>query len=197
MAGLQEKGESISLTPHYHFHPLHRHSDISRTIIAEGSPLHWQPDSKREPLVCESKSLTTKLRALKSFFSKAFITMHPVMWYNRQVYELHSRYLTHGTYISIYVRYYSKKFLCFAHFLESQTNFPWVSVDNHLIFCKLLSLVLANSYCKFWDFLYSSSISKFLFLVFLITIIPREFPFTLFNKMILYFIPLSTNPKKC
>ena len=40
ITGLQGKGESISLTPHYHFHPLHRHLDISRAITAESSPLH-------------------------------------------------------------------------------------------------------------------------------------------------------------
>ena len=40
ITGLQEKGEGISLTPHYHFHPLHRHLDISRVITAESSPLH-------------------------------------------------------------------------------------------------------------------------------------------------------------
>ena len=40
ITGLQGKGEGISLTPHYHFHPLHRHLDISRTITAESSPLH-------------------------------------------------------------------------------------------------------------------------------------------------------------
>ena len=32
-------GEGIYLTPLYHFHPLHRHLDISRAIIAERSPL--------------------------------------------------------------------------------------------------------------------------------------------------------------
>ena len=32
--------EGISLTPHYHFHTLHRHLDISRAIAVEGSPLH-------------------------------------------------------------------------------------------------------------------------------------------------------------
>ena len=37
---LQGKGEDISLTPHYHFHPLHRHLDISRAITAESSSLH-------------------------------------------------------------------------------------------------------------------------------------------------------------
>ena len=39
ITGLQGKGEDISLTPHYHFHPLHRHLDISRAITAESSPL--------------------------------------------------------------------------------------------------------------------------------------------------------------
>ena len=40
ITGLQGKGEGISLTPHYHFHPLHRHLDISRAITAESSPPH-------------------------------------------------------------------------------------------------------------------------------------------------------------
>ena len=34
------EGEGISLTPHYHFHRLHRHLDISRAITAESLPLH-------------------------------------------------------------------------------------------------------------------------------------------------------------
>ena len=38
--GQQEKGEAISLTSLYHFHPLHRHLDISRAITAGSSPLH-------------------------------------------------------------------------------------------------------------------------------------------------------------
>ena len=40
ITGLQGKGEGISLTPHYHFHPLHRHLGVSRAITAESSPLH-------------------------------------------------------------------------------------------------------------------------------------------------------------
>ena len=52
----------ISLTPHYHFHPLHRHLDISRAIIVESSPLHmdnnqtartgnlWFPSTSHSPL---------------------------------------------------------------------------------------------------------------------------------------------------
>ena len=38
--GQQGKREAIYLTPLYHFHPLHRHLDISRAITAESSPLH-------------------------------------------------------------------------------------------------------------------------------------------------------------
>ena len=38
--GQQGKGEGIYLTPLYHFHPLHRHLDISRAIAAGSSPLH-------------------------------------------------------------------------------------------------------------------------------------------------------------
>ena len=38
--GLQGKGEGISLTPHYYFHSLHRHLDISWAITADSSPLH-------------------------------------------------------------------------------------------------------------------------------------------------------------
>ena len=33
-------GRGISLIPFYHFHPPHRHLDISRAITAEISPLH-------------------------------------------------------------------------------------------------------------------------------------------------------------
>ena len=38
--GQQGKGKGIYLTPLYHFHPLHRHLDITRKITAESSPLH-------------------------------------------------------------------------------------------------------------------------------------------------------------
>ena len=53
------KGEGISLTPHYHFHPLHRHLDIGLAITAESSLLHIEVN--REPLVSQRISLTTKL----------------------------------------------------------------------------------------------------------------------------------------
>ena len=41
----QVKREAISLTPVYHLLPLNRHLDISRAIIAEGSP--WRTVSSR------------------------------------------------------------------------------------------------------------------------------------------------------
>ena len=58
--GKQGKGEGIYLTPLYHFHPLHRHLDISRAITAGSSPLHiagsrtrtgnlWLPTASRQP----------------------------------------------------------------------------------------------------------------------------------------------------
>ena len=40
ITGLQGKEEGISLAPHFHFYPLHRHLDISQAITAENSPLH-------------------------------------------------------------------------------------------------------------------------------------------------------------
>ena len=60
--GQQGKGEGIFLTPLYHFHPLHRHLDISRAIIAESSPLHigssrtrtgnlWFPSASRDKVL--------------------------------------------------------------------------------------------------------------------------------------------------
>ena len=40
ITGLPGKGEGIPLTPLYHFHPLHRHLNISRVITVESSPQH-------------------------------------------------------------------------------------------------------------------------------------------------------------
>ena len=37
ITGLQGEGGGILVTPHYHFHPLHRNLDISRWITAESS----------------------------------------------------------------------------------------------------------------------------------------------------------------
>ena len=38
--GQQRKGETISLTPLYYFHPLDRTINISLVVTAESSPLH-------------------------------------------------------------------------------------------------------------------------------------------------------------
>ena len=38
--GEQKKGKRISLTPHYHLHPLNRHLDINPAITVESLPLH-------------------------------------------------------------------------------------------------------------------------------------------------------------
>ena len=58
---MQGKGEGISLAPHYHFHPLHRHLDITQVIAVESSPLYigssrartrnlWFPSTNWYPL---------------------------------------------------------------------------------------------------------------------------------------------------
>ena len=40
ITGMKMNGEGISVTPDYHLHSLHWHSDISLAITAESSPLH-------------------------------------------------------------------------------------------------------------------------------------------------------------
>ena len=61
----RRRGGGISLTPHYHFHPLHKHLDISWAITAESSPLHIASSRTQTGKLW---SLTTKLRALKVNF---------------------------------------------------------------------------------------------------------------------------------
>ena len=65
--GLQGKGEGISLTPHYHFHLLHRHLDISQVITAGSSPLHIAALPKLGTFGFCAKLVTTKLRAPRRF----------------------------------------------------------------------------------------------------------------------------------
>ena len=65
--GQQGKGKAISFTRLYHFHPLHRHLDISRAITPESSPLCidssrtrtgnlWFPSASGKPnkIICYS-----------------------------------------------------------------------------------------------------------------------------------------------
>ena len=47
ITGLPGKAEGISLSPHYHFHPLYRYLDISWAIPAESSPLHMASSRTR------------------------------------------------------------------------------------------------------------------------------------------------------
>ena len=82
----QEKGEGISLTPHYHLHPLHRHLDISRAIPAESSPLHigssrtragnlWFPSVSCLPLSTNLRVLALCAQhetLLSNFFTKQY-----------------------------------------------------------------------------------------------------------------------------
>ena len=72
ITGLQRNGKGISLNPHYHFHPLHRHLNISWTFTSAHS---WQPDWNRETLVSECKSLTTKLCTLEKFWRKKKVVL--------------------------------------------------------------------------------------------------------------------------
>ena len=47
ITGLHRKWEGISSSPHYHFHPLHRHLRHGREITAESSSLHIPSDRTR------------------------------------------------------------------------------------------------------------------------------------------------------
>ena len=64
--GQQGKGEAISLTPLFHFHPPHIHLEISRVISAESSLLHITSNQTQTGNIWfpSAKLLTTKLSAL-------------------------------------------------------------------------------------------------------------------------------------
>ena len=69
ITGLQRKGEGISLTPHYQFHPLHRHLDIRRAITAESSPLHIEfLDDRIHILINDDKIINKLNRNADSYF---------------------------------------------------------------------------------------------------------------------------------
>ena len=76
------RGGGISLTPHYHFFPLHRHLEISWVVTAEGpsSAHNYQLDLNWEPLlsVSKHKSLTIKLRILYDLLGKYNIIWNKV-----------------------------------------------------------------------------------------------------------------------
>ena len=91
ITGLQGKEEGISLSPHYHFHPLHRHIGISREITAESSPLYiassrtrtgnlWFPSASHEPLSYAPFSSTNFFIFLKvSLLSNIFYYLFPLL----------------------------------------------------------------------------------------------------------------------
>ena len=97
------KGGSIYLTPLYHFHPLHRHIDISQMTTAESPPLHiassWT--QMAEPLVSECKLLATKLCTLKGRIKIKELTR--LIMYSKYFYLAFckSQYLVH--FFSIYL----------------------------------------------------------------------------------------------
>ena len=66
ITGLQGKGESISLTPRYHFHLLHRHLDINWAITAESSPLHITSSQTRTGNLWFSKASRSFLFPMES-----------------------------------------------------------------------------------------------------------------------------------
>ena len=88
--GQQGKGEGISSTPHYHFHPFHRHLDIGRAITAESSPLHigssrnrtgnlWFPNASRWPL-SYAPFYDLPLWHLKSYSKQILISLIILAW---------------------------------------------------------------------------------------------------------------------
>ena len=58
ITGLHGKREGICLTPHYQFHPLHRHLDISQVLIAQSSILHIASIWNRTGKLCTLSPLS-------------------------------------------------------------------------------------------------------------------------------------------
>ena len=52
--------EGICLSPHYHFHPLHRHLNISQAINAESSPLHIAINCRLQNVISQNFKDTRK-----------------------------------------------------------------------------------------------------------------------------------------
>ena len=68
LQNIRRKGKAISLTPLYHFSPLHRHLGISRLIAAESSPPRITTIRVRTRYLwfAKRKLLATELRSLKN-----------------------------------------------------------------------------------------------------------------------------------
>ena len=81
-SGQQGKEEGISLTPLYHFHPLHKHLEITWAIIAESSPLHIASSQNRTGNLWFP---TTKLRTL---WSSRSLLLAKNMFFEKQKFDL-------------------------------------------------------------------------------------------------------------
>ena len=81
ITGLQGREEGISLIPHYHFHPLHRHLDFSRVIIAESSPLYtyvWNRKWRHNSNITFVKKKSNECKVLLKLRAPNFI----IFWWH-------------------------------------------------------------------------------------------------------------------
>ena len=66
ITGLQGKGEGNSLTPQYHFHPLHRQLVISQAITEESSTLHIASSQTQTQIfhwsICAESNLNNQMK---------------------------------------------------------------------------------------------------------------------------------------
>ena len=80
------QGKGISLSPHYHFNPLHRHWDISRAITAGSSPLHiasswnrtgnlWFPSARTLARILQSSRSLTDINIFSSMWLSILIDL--------------------------------------------------------------------------------------------------------------------------
>ena len=108
--GLQGKGKDISLTPLYHFHPLHRHLDISQAVTTESSPLKIASNRTRTrnfALLC--RKLNLNLQALeKSDHCKwpseimiILLEMYDCKYSSKITIHLKQNYLSNTLYIHV------------------------------------------------------------------------------------------------
>ena len=101
IARLQWKAEGIPLIRHYHFHPLYKNLDISRTITAESSPLHigsiqiqtgnfWFPSAQKKYCI---NDFFNKFSSCNFFQFPADLVTFTKEIVNRNLHFLYSIYL--------------------------------------------------------------------------------------------------------
>ena len=81
ITGLLGKGEGISLTPRYHFHPLHRNLDINQVIAAESSPLHIA-SSRAQTRVSKTEYLHNYISYITDFVLFSFTPVTKLQNFN-------------------------------------------------------------------------------------------------------------------